>query len=119
MKIVELNMEDMKGRTLLPFYMYVAECLGIKDEDVAAYDCRKICVADNVQDSIIKAYQKQHLEEYMRFPADVDYEIFQLLALRGPKRDCGLLDGQVRVEEGFITWKTEKGSEICQRMTTK
>ncbi len=105
-RIIDLDMADIKGKTLLSFYIYVAECLGYKDEEIDSYDCTKICIAGNIQDAIIKSYQRKFLGEYMQRPALVDQEIFHILAVGGPKRDYHLSDNQVKVEEGFIVWKT-------------
>lgn len=103
--VISLDQDKMKGKTLLPFYVYVAECMGYKDETVEIYDCRKILVAENVQDAIIEAYREKCPNEYAEYPMDVDQEIMKTLAICGPKMSEELLDNQVKVEDGFITFK--------------
>lgn len=103
--LVVLDETDMREKTVLPFYVYVAQCMGHADEEVENYDCRKIWVAENVLDAIIEAYQKKFPVEYSRTPNLVNQEIMMTLAMSGPKTDCRLEDNHVRVEAGFITLK--------------
>lgn len=100
-----LDEMDMREKTILPFYAYVAQCMGYIDSEVENYDCRKIWVAKNILDAIIEAYQKNCLAEYSRNPDLVNQEIMMTLAMAGPKTDYGLEDNLVRVETGFVTLK--------------
>lgn len=103
--VISLDNIHMKGKTLAPFYVYVAECMGYEDESIEIYDCRKIWVAKNVQDAIIEAYREICPDEYAKYPIPVDCEIMRILAIGGPKMGEMLLDNQVKVEAGFITFK--------------
>lgn len=103
--VISLDQDNMKGKTLLPFYVYVAECMGYKGEDVEIYDCRNIWVSKNIQDAIIDAYREKFPNEYAKYPFDFNCEIIKILAISGPKMSEELLDNQVKVEAGFITFK--------------
>ncbi len=103
--VISLDNIHMKGKTLLPFYVYVAECMDYENESIEIYDCRKIWVAKNVQDAIIEAYRETCPDEYAKHPISVDCEIMKTLAIGGPKMDERLSDNQVKVEAGFITFK--------------
>ena len=103
--VVELDEVETRYKTILPFYVYVAQCMGYTDSEVENYDCRKIWVAKNILDAIIEAYQKKCPVEYFRNPELVNQEIMMLLAISGPKTDYALDDNHVKVEPGFITLK--------------
>lgn len=101
-------LSEIEGKTILPFYIYVAHCMGYTDSEVRDYDCRKIWIAGNILDAIIEAYRQKCPEEYSRNPDLVNQEIMMTLAMAGPKTDCQLADNHVRVEPGFITLKGEE-----------
>ncbi len=103
--ILSLDNNGIKGKTLTPFYVYVAECMGYANEAIETFDCRKIWVAENVQDAIIEAYKETCPEEYEEYPIEVEHEIMRILAIGGPKMNEELSNNQVKVEAGFITFK--------------
>lgn len=103
--ILTLDKDDMIGKTLLPLYIYVAEYMGYEDNAIEMYDCRKIWVAQNVQDAIIEAYRRRCPDEYAKHPMEVDQEIIKILAMGGPKMNRDLQNNQVKVEAGFIIFK--------------
>lgn len=105
---ISLDKDIMKRKTLLPFYIYVAECMGYEGAEIESYDCTKIWVAENVQDAIMEAYREEFPTVYAKYPIDVDQEIMSILAICGPKVNEKLSDNQVKVEAGFIILKDTK-----------
>ena len=113
--LLSLDRDNMRGKTLLPFYVYVAECMGYEDEAIETYDCRKIWVAENVQNAIIEAYRGRCPDEYTEYPTEVNHKIMRILAISGPKMNRDLQDNQVKVEIWFITFKHKSGTNYVDR----
>ena len=71
--------------------------------DDVQFDCRKICVAENIQDAWIEFYRAKAKEENPNLgEADISMSIGALLLCFGAKVDPDLEQGEVSVEDGFI-----------------
>jgi hypothetical protein len=90
-----------KNYDIVGLYDAVATELGYSNISTLEYDCRKINIANNIQDGIYKRYielgQEQNLSE-----CDVRTGITMLLAVSGPKVNGNLADDEVEVFDGFI-----------------
>lgn len=67
------------------------------------FDCRKINIAQNIQDKFYEHYTKcvRDADKKMR-DSDIRIGITMLLAMSGPKVDENLLDDEVEIFDGFI-----------------
>lgn len=105
---LSVEIAEIKGKTLLPFYIYIAEIIGYSDEDIECYDCRKMWVAENVQEAIIESYQAKYSVNYAHNSDLITQEITSTLVIGGPKMDKSLPNGHVKIEPGFIILKEAK-----------
>lgn len=103
-RTIVLSQEQME-HTLEDFYRCVAEEAGYKETEDTLYDCRKILVASDVQDAIIRAYQQKCPE------ASMNSILLRLLA-SGPKMCADLESGKVTIQSGFISSKSMEREEI-------
>lgn len=101
--LVRLEMDDF-AEGLLTTYENAAMKAGLAVNDKSRYDCRHICVAENVQDEWIR-YYKNWLEE--KHPAmseaDVMANVMSLLLMSGAKVDHSLGKNEITIEDGFLT----------------
>lgn len=81
------------------FYDVIAEKLGYSDTSELQYDCRKINVAPNIQDSFFVQYREAYpdLSE-----SDLNVHVGMLLVCSGPKMDATLKENEVEVFDGFV-----------------
>lgn len=81
---------------LSEFYDRVATEMGHGDPSEFKYDCRKINVAENIQDGFFEYYKA------MKPDVDAAVEIGMMLVCSGPKVDKNLKANEVEIFEGFI-----------------
>ena len=78
----------------------VAEKMGVVVTDDVIFDCRKICVTNNVQDEIWSYYKEVKFAK--------NEEIAMLLACSGPKANLEAANPDqywAEVEDGFLSTK--------------
>ena len=89
--------------SLIELYDRVATEMGHGDPSVFTYDCRKINVAENIQDGFYEFYDKVAREKDSTLStSDIKAGITILLAMSGPKVDKTLKANEVEIFEGFI-----------------
>lgn len=88
---------------LMEFYNAVATEMGYADTSNLKYDCTKIDIAENIQDSLYEYYTTT-AKETSPTPSENDIKvgITMLLAMSGPKVDKTLKVNEVEVFDGFI-----------------
>ncbi len=92
-----------KDYALLELYDEVAREMGYSSTDALQYDCRKICVAKNIQDGFYNHYIKNARETNPNANiTDVKVSITMMLLLNGPKVDENLKANEVEIFDGFI-----------------
>lgn len=84
---------------LTEFYDAVATEMGYTDTSELHYDCRKINVAQNIQDSFFGYYREAYPELSEN---DLRIHVTMLLVCKGPKVDKSLKANEVEVFDGFI-----------------
>ena len=88
---------------LIAFYDAVATEMGYTGTSELHYDCRKINVAENIQDSFYDYYTANAKETNPNANmTDVQISITMILAIKGPKVDKTLKANEVEVFDGFI-----------------
>ena len=98
---VRIKPEDsMNVTSLVSFYDNVAETMGL-DKDAVRYDCTKIDVARNIQDSIFKSWEKLGAS---------DFDIGMTWCNSGPKTDDKLPRDTIRIDHGFL--RNENGEPL-------
>ena len=105
-RVIKIDCKKLENKLLLQFYELVGNELGfdISDENIR-YDCRKIEIAENIQDSIYSAYKSVYPEAFEKDYSGAVTEVAMILALSGPKVNKKLNDNMVKVEEDFITFE--------------
>ena len=95
--IFTLNEEEINANPIFHgFYSLIGKKLGYVETPDSAYDCRKICIAQNIQDKCYEYYEKLGND-----PTSISMH----LCLSGPKVEKTLKDNQVSIEAGYITEK--------------
>ena len=90
-----------KNYCITELYDAIATVMGYKNVADLEYDCRKVNIANNIQDSIYAKYLELGQEEKLS-EQDVRIGVTMLLACSGPKVDVNLADNEVEVFDGFI-----------------
>lgn len=90
--------EEQMAQTLDCFYQTVAETAGYTETEDTLYDCRRILIAPNVRDAIIRYYETA-------FMGATREQICILLVMSGPKVDSKLKENEVVIQSGFIGTK--------------
>ena len=90
-----------KNYGVTELYDVIATTMGYKNVDQLEYDCRKVNIANNIQDGIYDKYLELGKEEKIS-EHDVRLGVTMLLACSGPKVDESLADDEVEVFDGFI-----------------
>ena len=90
--------EEQMAQTLDCFYQTVAETAGYMETEDTLYDCRRILIAPNVRDAIIRYYETA-------FMGATREQICTLLVMSGPKVDAKLKENEVVIQSGFIGTK--------------
>ena len=99
---VRLGKSDFAGG-LLETYDNAALKAGFKVDDHSQYDCRHICVAENIQDGWIRYYSDSMKENNpSASDAEINTSVMTLLLMCGAKVEKRLADNEVQIEEGFI-----------------
>jgi len=89
--------------SLVELYDRVATEMGHGDPSEFKYDCRKINIAQNIQDGFYEFYDKVAREKDPTLSNnDIRASITMLLAMSGPKVDKTLKANEVEIFEGFI-----------------
>lgn len=100
MKILISNDAPMH---LTQFYETVARQMNCSVKSETNYDCRKINVAENIQDRFYEYYTALAREtEPAPSENDIKIDITMLLVMSGPKVDPTLEANEVEVFDGFI-----------------
>lgn len=88
---------------LTEFYNAVAREIGYSNTSELQYDCRKINIAENIQDGFYQHYAEL-AKETKPIPSENDIRvgITMLLAMSGPKVDKALKANEVEIFNGFI-----------------
>ena len=111
---LKLNITEPCGLTAL-YEMAAKEHIhqlfngNVKAVDFSEYkfDCRKICVANNIQDMFYDYYEKIAREEDNTLTDnDIKIGITMLLAMSGPKVNEDLVDNEVEIFDGFYFLST-------------
>lgn len=93
-----------KNYALIDFYDTVARQMGYANVSDLKYDCRKINIAENIQDGFYEYYTENAKETNPNANmADVRTSITMILAINGPKVDKSLKINEVEVFDGFIS----------------
>lgn len=88
---------------LTEFYDAVAKEMGYADTSEIKYDCRKINIAENIQDNFYAYYNNYAKEQDPTISEnDIKTGITMLLIMSGPKVDNTLKANEVEVFDGFI-----------------
>lgn len=88
---------------LTEFYDMVATEMGCTDTSELKYDCRKINVAENIQNNFYAYYTKYARETQPELTDnDIQTGITITLLMSGPKVDIYLRDNEVEIFDGFI-----------------
>lgn len=87
--------EQQMQQSLGCFYREVAEMAGYKENEDTLYDCRKILIASNVQEAIIRYYETMQ-------PEISREQVIILLAISGPKVDFALKENEIVLQPGFV-----------------
>lgn len=88
---------------LVEFYEMVAREIGADITSETKYDCRKINIAENIQDNLYEYYKAKaketdpYLSEH-----DITMSITMMLLMSGPKVDYELKANEVEIFDGFI-----------------
>ena len=93
-----------KANYSLPeLYDIVAREMGYADTSELHYDCRKINIAENIQDNLYE-YYKAKAKETDPYLSDNDIKVgtTMLLAMSGPKVDDDLKANEVKIFDGFV-----------------
>lgn len=85
---------EVKVQSITKLYDSVAEAMGIDPSKVKSYDCRQILVSNEIANAVEESYGYT-VEDKGRF--GMAWLCF------GPKVSEKLHDGEVEVEEGFIS----------------
>lgn len=92
-----------KSYSLPEFYDTVAREMGIAPTSEIKYDCRKVNIAENIQDGFYEYYSALARETDPSISEnDIKTGITMLLAMSGPKVDMSLPKNAVEVFDGFI-----------------
>lgn len=95
--IFTLTEEEINSNPIFHgFYSMIGRKLGYVENSDTAYDCSKICIAQNIQDKCYEYYEKL---------GNDSTSIAMHLCLSGPKVEKTLKDNQVSIEAGYITEK--------------
>lgn len=88
---------------IVELYDAVAREIGYADTSELQYDCRKINVAENVQEGIIQYYYET-ARQISPMTSESDIRIGTAMALlqMGPKLDVALKANEVEVFDGFV-----------------
>ena len=99
-EIITINIEPCG---LTEFYDTVAREMGYANTNELYYDCRKINIAENIQDGFYEYYTK-HARETDPYLSDNDIKVgtTMLLVMSGPKVDDSLKANEVEIFKGFI-----------------
>ena len=90
-----------KNYGIVELYDAVATEMGHTNISELDYDCRKINIANNIQDGIYEEYMTLGKEQNLH-ESDIRMGITMLLAVSGPKVNGNLADDEVEVLDGFI-----------------
>ena len=91
-----------KNYSLEEFYETVGNIM--KYEGNGTYDCTKINVAENIQDSFFENYKLEAKKDAPEVSErDLRVNVAMLLAIRGPKVDEELKRNEVEIFDGFFT----------------
>ena len=92
-----------KSYSLHDFYDTVAKEMGIAPTSEIKYDCRKVNVAENIQDGFYEYYSAlaRETDPYIS-ENDIKIGTTMLLIMSGPKVDINLKANEVEVFDGFI-----------------
>ena len=76
---------------------------GLKVDDRSQYDCRFICVAENIQNAWIQYYSEWIREQNPHISdVDIKFNVAALLLMSGAKVEKVLGENEVRLEDGFL-----------------
>ena len=101
MKIKLETSEFSKG--LAETYENAALKAGFKIDAHTQYDCRYICIAENIQDTWIKYYSGWMREQHPHISeVDIKCNIAALLLMCGAKVEKTLGENEVMLEKGFL-----------------
>ena len=99
---VRLEPTEFSGG-LAETYENAARKVGLEVDDKSQYDCRHICVAENIQDMWIQYYsdwlrgRNPHISD-----VDIKLNVAALLLMSGAKVEKDLDENEVRLEAGFL-----------------
>ncbi len=108
-KTFKLERETLAGRDIMGLYDAIAAALGydISDESIR-YDCRKVCVSENIPKMLYETYEAQNPQAFLADREQAAFEVARLFLLYGPKADPSLPDNTVRTEDGFVFYEKEE-----------
>lgn len=100
--ILKLDENDF-SHGLVATYENAARKAGFTVTEENRYDCRHICVADNIQDKWIQYYDAWMREHYPNLSSiEVTQNVMALLLMSGGKVDPMLKENEVSIETGFL-----------------
>ena len=84
-------------------YENAARKAGLEVDDKSQYDCRFICVAENIQDTWIQYYDGliRKRNPYIS-DEDIKLNVSAILLMSGAKVEKDLDENEVRLEDGFL-----------------
>lgn len=108
-KTFKLERETLAGRDIMGLYDAIAAALGydISDESIR-YDCRKVCISENIQKMLYETYEAQNPQAFIENSELAAFEAARRFLLYGPKADPSLPDNTVRTEDGFVFYEKEE-----------
>jgi len=100
--ILKLDENDF-SHGLVATYENAARKAGFPVTDGSRYDCRHICVADNIQDTWIQYYNAWMREHFPNLSGiEITQNVMALLLLSGGKVDRNLKKNELSIDAGFI-----------------
>lgn len=108
-KTFAIEQETLAGRDIPELYDAIATELGynISNKGIR-YDCRKVCISENIQKMLYETYEAQNPQAFLADREQAAFEVARLLLLYGPKADPSLPDNTVRTEDGFVFYEKEE-----------
>ena len=108
-KTFAIEQETLAGRDIPELYDAIAAELGYNISNKAIrYDCRKVCISENIQNMLWEAYEMKNPQAFFIDKERASLEVTRLLQLCGPKVDHSLPDNTVRTQEGFAFYESDK-----------
>ena len=108
-KTFAIEQETLAGRDIPELYDAIAAELVYNISNKAIrYDCRKVCISENIQNMLWEAYEMKNPQAFFIDKERASLEVTRLLQLCGPKVDHSLPDNTVRTQEGFAFYESDK-----------